>query len=301
MAKEKVSPADVSAAAEKLLEGGIKVTIEGLQKQLIADRGQAGSYSDLGPLLKDWKIAKGAGATAEPIRIEVPASIREKSEVATVEMWAVATQMANEKLASEREAMDAERKSLQSDVAEGLAALDIKQEELDGERRLVENLHAASGLLSDDVESLKAKQAMLTDKLHQAEAALVERQRQIDTLTAERQALDATVRKLTEQTGKQAQQIEQLQDQAVQVKDLEKAIRTLEKEKSALEATITGEKVRTTDATARRDAVEAEMKTLHDEVRSLNAQLQEALRKKTVKAPVEKAAAVKTAKSVKAG
>lgn len=301
MAKEKISPAEVSAAAEKLMAAGQKVTLDALQKQLIADRGAAASFSVLGPLFKGWKTSKGSAASAEPIRIEVPISIRERSEAVTAEMWIVATQMANDKLASEREAMDAERRSLALDVEEGLAVLDLKQEELEIERRLGENLNDAIGLLTHDIESRNAEKTELSEKLHQAETLTAERQRHIDTLIAECQARDATLRQITEQFGAQSQKIAQLQDQVAQSKEIENANRTLEREKAALEATIIGEKIRTTDATQRRDAVEAEMKTLHDEVRALNAQLQEALRKKTVRAPIEKAARAKTAKLAPTG
>ena len=288
MAREKISQAEVSAAADKIMANGLKVTIKALYDALKADTGRGGSYSDLGPLFESWKLSKGGGATAEPIRIDVPTSIRERSDMAMVEMWSVAMDMANDKLRAEREAMDAERKKFQSDVTDGLAALDVIQGEKDALQITCKDLRDEVKSLGEQLTSSKVVETALTDKLHQAEAALKERQRQIDGITEERKSLEKTVRDLTEKTGKQHQQIDQLRTEAARVKDLENDVRRLEKEKATTEAQLSGAQIRTNDANQRRDAVEADMKKLHDEVRALNTQLQEALRKKAVKPPVKK-------------
>lgn len=295
----KLTQPEVNVVAEQMVAAGQKVTAVELRKAIKAVRGTAPSFTDLGPLHRDWKKLKGISGSTDPIHVDVPPAIRERSDSVMVEMWAEATKMANEKLTSEREALNAERELLKGEVADGLVEMDKVQETLDAANDTLAANTATIATLTADVAALNTERAILTDKLHQAETARDERQRQIDALTAERQVLDATVRKITEQSGMQSQKIEQLQEQVAQVKDLEKSNRAFEKNLSVLEAQIAGEKVKASDATQRRDAQEAEIKNLHAQVRDLNAQLQDALRQQGAKRADDKTAPLPA--TVKAG
>jgi chromosome segregation ATPase len=171
-----ISREQVFAAANELVESGQKPTLELIRQKL------GGSYSTLSPLLREWRAAK-ASADA-PLQEPVPESISGRLEDVAGEIWRVALDLANGRLAEEREALEAARAELENErdeaveLADGLAAeverlsaeVNATRSELDAARERAQadavqiaelrgRLAALEPLLSD----LRARMAVATE------------------------------------------------------------------------------------------------------------------------------------------
>jgi multidrug efflux pump subunit AcrA (membrane-fusion protein) len=128
-----ISREQVFAVADELQANGQKPTLEAIRQRL------GGSYTTLAPLLREWKAAQVAGDV--PMSEPVPENIAGRLEDVAAEIWRAALDLANSRLAEEREALEEARAALESErdeaveLADGLAAdLDAARAELDAAR-----------------------------------------------------------------------------------------------------------------------------------------------------------------------
>lgn len=194
MARDKVSIDEVSAAADKILAAGGKVTITSLYEQLKADTGRAGSYSVLGPLLNEWR-AQAKPSASEPIEVSVPDAIRDRVTDMSASLWMAAMEIANGKLAEERAAFDLRIAKLEAEKDEAYKAADDAQE---AAQQALERITA----LEQENKDLADKVADLENQNREHVVIARNAATQIDTLTKER---DAATEKHTELINERAQ------------------------------------------------------------------------------------------------
>lgn len=115
----------IHAAADQLHAGGINPTQTKVREHL-----GGGSFSTIGEALKSWKQDK---EEHEQLKYtDMPDSLRDESTVFIAKLWQAADQIANERLAAERQALAiAQSKSQQEldDAAEAIEALESEQAE----------------------------------------------------------------------------------------------------------------------------------------------------------------------------
>ena len=95
------------AAASALLEEGKSPTLAAVREQL-----GGGSYTDISAAMQTWRLNQQS--SANPIREPAPPSIAERLNEFGSELWAVALELANNRLQSEREALEQARQETEA-------------------------------------------------------------------------------------------------------------------------------------------------------------------------------------------
>uniref|UniRef100_UPI0036DF6FEB DNA-binding protein n=1 Tax=Streptomyces rochei TaxID=1928 RepID=UPI0036DF6FEB len=126
-----------------------------------------GSYATIGPVRRAWKARRMAAESAEPVRAAAPQVVLDKVQGWASDMWGVALELANGRLASERESLERVRQELEAETAEALALAEKREDERDEARR-----QAAE--LTDQLASLQVDVAAQTERAAAGEARAAE-------------------------------------------------------------------------------------------------------------------------------
>ena len=165
--------------ANKIEAGGKTPTLETLRAALAEATGtKGGSFATLAPFLRAWKEQKSAAAATEPLREAAPPVIADRLHGWAADVWSAALDLANTRLAAEREALDQARTKLETDVADGLALADH---------------------LSSQRDELEARCIRLEADLDQAQAALADEQTKHRDVSASLQICQAEAKQRAEQ------------------------------------------------------------------------------------------------------
>ena len=276
----RVSQSEVDLAAGKVLtqvqQSGGKLTLKMVMAQIKADTGRAGDPGLVGDLLNHWRASHGTSQTAEPIRIDVPETVKSAFAASLAEMWHQAEERANARLKSEREALEAERGRMQERVNEVNEVAQGYQDELTEAGEKNQHLTEEVIALSAKNETLIADKANLTDSLHQAQATLEERTKQAAAHDVERKAMTERISVLTEQHGRLQATSDQLREQANKVKPLETERNELTSAVARLEAKLDGANVRAGDAKKRADEKDAQMDKVREKLEQTSNAFQSA-------------------------
>jgi chromosome segregation ATPase len=167
-----ISREQVFKVADELAAAGQRPTLQAIRHKI------GGSYSTLSPLLREWKAAK-ASADA-PLQEPVPGSISGRLEDFAAEIWRVALELADSRLAAEREALEQTRKELESErdesvqLADSLAGeLDAARAELDAARAEIAGLRERAQADAIQIAELRGRLAALEPLLDEFRAARV--------------------------------------------------------------------------------------------------------------------------------
>ena len=107
----------VVAAAEAVAARGENPTLTSVRTEF-----GGGSYSTISPVLRAWKATQARDD--EPVREPLPDRIHEAAIAGASEIWRAALELASERLAAERAALDATRIELDDAVTEATATAD---------------------------------------------------------------------------------------------------------------------------------------------------------------------------------
>jgi len=189
MASEAIITEDlICKAAEQLAAEGMRPTNETVRELLAKwTSTKGGSYATIGPVLRAWKARRKAAESAEPVREAAPQVVLDKVQGWAADMWGVALELANGRLASERESLERVRQELEAETAEALALAEKREDERDVARR--------QGVeLTDQLASLQAEVATQTERAAAGEARAAELEKRAnevhDDLKAERARRD---------------------------------------------------------------------------------------------------------------
>ena len=172
---------------DQILQAADQLAAAGTAPTLAAVRAAVGggSYTTINEALKEWK-AKQQAVNA-PIREPAPAAVATRLEELGADIWAVALELANARLTSEREALEATRQQLETAQQEAAALADQLSTEL-------ETLQAQHRKTSDDlqaarttIQALQQENATLSRQLATTEARAEETTKRADDLKAELQ------------------------------------------------------------------------------------------------------------------
>lgn len=167
----------IFAAADRLTADGQRPTLEAVRQIT------GGSYTTISPALNEWKAKQTA--TAAPLRDPAPASVTERLAEVGAEIWAVALDLANARLATEREALEKVRAELEADRAEATELADRLAEQVEELQARLTSIEAAEATARTEADELRAQMAGVLEQAHTAETRAQEIERRADELRTE--------------------------------------------------------------------------------------------------------------------
>ncbi|MGO0063941.1 DNA-binding protein (plasmid) [Brevibacillus fluminis] len=204
MARPGVGREEILAAAEAIFAEGKEPT-----QVLVRERLGGGSFTTISAALKDWRAERKAPAA--PIRETAPEALTELVDRVSGEIWALAQQIANERLKTEREAMEAVRQQMEQQQQEAAAFADRLVEEVEQQRNKIEELQTSllgeqgqKNLLSDLLQQVRMDEAVATARNDELQRSLEVAHRDINRFTTQ-------IDELTESNRVQLMSIVELQ------------------------------------------------------------------------------------------
>ena len=158
-------------AADALVEQGINPTLAAVRKAL-----GSGSFTTIQEYMSEWRAERSA--RQEPIREAAPRTVNERLEVLGAEIWATAMEMANARLAADREAFEAHRLEMEKRQAEAAEMADQLAEELEASKEAMGRLEAERSRWSEEKQALEGQLNQLS--------ALVEKHKALHAAADER-------------------------------------------------------------------------------------------------------------------
>jgi predicted phage tail protein len=170
-------------AADELAAEGKKATLQAVRERL-----GSGSYTDISAAMQTWRSSKQVGTA--PIREPAPAAIAERLGEFGGEIWVAALELANGRLAAEREALEQARQEAEQTRQEAADLADQLAAELDEAR-------AEIGLQAEQLAASAGEIEQLRGELHTQTEAVATAVHRADTAEAARAELQARVEQLT--------------------------------------------------------------------------------------------------------
>ena len=179
-----INTQDIHAAADRLVAEGQSPTLAAVRAAL-----GGGSFTTISEAMKTWKAAQQIAAA--PMREAAPVAVTARVGELASEIWAVALGMANDRLASERESLQATRHEMEQAQAEAAELADQMAAEIEQQKAQMAKDSDALKMAelqtqqqAWDNETMAAKLAAAEEAAHTAQAALAEAQKRGDELAS---------------------------------------------------------------------------------------------------------------------
>ena len=200
-------------AADQLTVAGESATMAAVRKLL-----GGGSYTTINEALKEWKAKQHT--TNTPIREPAPAAVATRLEELGADIWAVALELANTRLTSEREALEATRIQLETAQQEATELADQLSAELEALQANYKEAVTDLQTASTHLEQSRHENATLSRQLATTEVRAEETTKRADDLKAELQTAHA------EKTAQEERHTKETQALQAQLNTTEKALQT---------------------------------------------------------------------------
>jgi len=138
----------IFAVADELDAGGQNATLAAVRKAL-----GGGSFTTISEGMTEWKARKAAKES--PLREPAPSAVADRLAELGAEIWSSALELANGRLATEREALEAARLQLEADKAEAAELADQVTAELEVVKATLSSANAAERRARDECDSLR--------------------------------------------------------------------------------------------------------------------------------------------------
>ncbi len=151
-----ISREQIFTVADELATAGEKPTLETIRKRT------GGSYTTISPILNEWKAQQAAKAA--PVREPIPSAVGDKLLEVGGEIWRIALDLANSRLAAEREALEKVRTDLEGERMEAVELADrltAQGEELQSRLATIE---AAEASARSEAEQLRGELAKVREE-----------------------------------------------------------------------------------------------------------------------------------------
>lgn len=172
-----VTKEQIFSAADDLLAAGQKPTLEAIRQRT------GGSYTTISPALNEWKARQAAVAT--PLREPAPTAVSDRLVELGADVWAIALDLANARLAVEREALEKARIELESDRAEATELADKLADDVEDLQSRLASIEAAEAAARSETIELRGQLAAAQEQAHMAEARAREIERRAGELRTE--------------------------------------------------------------------------------------------------------------------
>jgi chromosome segregation ATPase len=179
------------ATKEQIWTAADEISAEGGNPTLAAVRARmgGGSYTDISAAMQSWRATQQASST--PIREPAPSAITERLTAFGVEIWAVALELANARLQSEREGLELVRQEAEKSSKETSALADTLTADLD-------KAQADIAALSEQLAVSLAKQEQQQAIINQETAAAMESKHRAELADVARAELKTRADQLSE-------------------------------------------------------------------------------------------------------
>jgi len=168
----------IFAIADDLDANGQNPTLAAVRKAL-----GAGSFTTISEAMTEWKAKKAA--KERPVSEPAPQVVADRLSDLGGEIWALALEVADGRLAAERDVLDAVRVQLEAEKGESAELADQVTAELEAMKGRMAALEAAEAGARQEADGLRLQVAVLADKASTAEARAVEIEKRADDLNAE--------------------------------------------------------------------------------------------------------------------
>lgn len=182
-----VTKEQILAAADQIAAAGERPTLEAIRQRT------GGSYTTISPVLNEWKARQKK--VAVPLREAAPQALADRMAEVGADIWAMALDLANARLAAEREALEKARTELEADRAEATELADKLAGDVEALQSRLAASVAAEASARGEADALRAKLTAAQEQAHTAEARASELRTELDRAHREaaegRQALAA--------------------------------------------------------------------------------------------------------------
>jgi chromosome segregation ATPase len=150
-----ITTEQIWAAADALDAAGLPPTLAAVRKAV-----GGGSFTTISEAMAQWRASKADKST--PLREPAPPLVMERLAEVGADIWAAALDLANARLNSEREALEAARTELEASRLEAAQLADQLTVEVEDAKTRLEALTAAENALQAQIGELK--QALAAEK-----------------------------------------------------------------------------------------------------------------------------------------
>jgi DNA repair exonuclease SbcCD ATPase subunit len=154
---------EIHAIADRLVSNNIKPTLSNVRKAL-----GGGSFTTISDSMKIWKESQSKQRSMETIKESAPEALKNNALGLINEVWKVAQSIANERLNSERDALEEARVEYEEQAVQAAELADSIALELEDANKLIVNLNARIDeltLTNSDLTDENKKQADEISKL----------------------------------------------------------------------------------------------------------------------------------------
>lgn len=179
----------IFAVADELDAVGQNPTLAAVRKAL-----GGGSFTTISEAMTEWKARKAA--KDQPLREPAPPALAEKLGTFGAELWAIALELANGRLASERDALEKARTQLEAEKAEAVELADQVTAETESLKLALTAAKDAEAATRREGEALRQDLAAMRLQAATAEARASEIEKRADDLSTNIKRLDHQVSEL---------------------------------------------------------------------------------------------------------
>ena len=165
-------------AADELDGAGKPPTLAAVRKIV-----GGGSFTTIQDAMTEWKAKRQAKET--PIKEPAPQALTDRLNDVGAEIWSMALQIANARLAADREALEAERAQMEADRQEAADLADQLNEELDAAKAHCAELERTERETAGRLNAALADAKEAAERATRAETRAAEIERRADDLNAE--------------------------------------------------------------------------------------------------------------------
>ena len=284
---------DIHAVADTIAAEGGKPTLAIVRKAL-----GGGSFTTISEGMQAWKVKHQAQTIVTPLREAAPAAVSERLSAFGGEIWAIALELSNARLQSEREALEQVRQELAQTQQETIDLADQLNEELEQAQALIRQQAEALDKAGDEATAKSSEFASEKSARLEAErkseiamAGLTETHQQISAinlhineLKAENKAFRAEAnenyKKAVTAESELSKTLERLSDVKAELLGRESGRHKLNADKAGNEATaksneLESEKSARLEAERKSEIAMAGLTETHQQISALNLHINE--------------------------
>lgn len=168
-----ITKEQIFAAADELDAAGQNPTLAAVRKAV-----GGGSFTTISEAMSEWRASKTAQAA--PMREPAPQAVTDKLAELGANLWGVALEMANTRLAAEREALEGVRVEMEAARQEAAELADQLTVELDETKSRLASTEAAEAAARGEADALRDELATMRERAATAEARAGELRTELD-------------------------------------------------------------------------------------------------------------------------
>lgn len=168
-----ITKEQIFAAADELDAAGQNPTLALVRKAV-----GGGSFTTISDAMNEWKARKSAQAA--PLRDPAPQAVNDKLAELGADLWSVALELANNRLAAEREALEAVRVEMEAGRQEAAELADQLTAELDETKGRLVAQEEAEAVARAEAQGERERLAVANERAATAEARAGELRTELD-------------------------------------------------------------------------------------------------------------------------